>query len=144
MISYLSLGSNLSPRHHHIDEACRLLSERVGHITARSSDFYSAPWGYTSSHEYLNIALCVETTLTPQELLEVTQQIERELGRTVKNLYQDRTIDIDILLYYSNDGTPVRLSTPELTIPHPRMEERPFVQVPLAEIFDKKTGVTQG
>ncbi len=144
MISYLSLGSNLSPRHHHIDEACRLLSERVGHITARSSDFYSAPWGYTSSNEYLNIALCVETTLTPQELLEVTQQIERELGRTVKNLYQDRTIDIDILLYYSNEGTPVHLSTPELTIPHPHMEERPFVQVPLAEIFDKKTGVTQG
>jgi len=144
MISYLSLGSNISPRHHYIDEACRLLSERVGRITARSSDFYSAPWGYTSSHEYLNIALCVETTLTPQGLLTATQQIERELGRTVKNCYQDRTIDIDILLYYANDGTSVCLSTPDLTIPHPRMKERSFVQVPLDEIFNKEVEMSQG
>lgn len=134
MISYLSLGSNLSPRHEHVEKACRLLEERVGHILARSSDFYSAPWGYASLHEYLNIALKIETSLSPIDLLDCTQQIERELGRTLKNCYADRTIDIDILLYYADDDQSLTMQTDRLTIPHPLMQQRDFVMIPLHEI----------
>jgi len=136
MILYLSLGSNISPRHQYVDEACRLLQQRVGEALARSSDFFSAPWGYESNHEYLNIALRLATSLTPMEVLRVTQQIERELGRTVKNHYQDRTIDIDLLMGTDDAGEPLVVQTPELTLPHPLMHERDFVMVPLREIIE--------
>ena len=105
MFVFLSLGSNISPRHHYIDAACRLLEQRVGPILRRSSDFYSAPWGYTSDHQYLNIALLLSSSLSPEQLLVATQLIERELGRTVKNHYQDRTIDIDILRCFSSPAS---------------------------------------
>ena len=117
MIFFLSLGSNISPRHHYIDAACGLIEQRVGHIFRRSSDFYSAPWGYQSDHEYLNIAVKLSSSLSPEQLLAATQLIERELGRTVKNHYQDRTIDIDIISAFSvpssvsADSVPVSLST---------------------------------
>lgn len=134
MISYLSLGSNIGDRHRYVDEACRMIESRVGRIVRRSSDFYSQAWGYESEHEYLNICLCVETSLRPEQLLYATQQIERELGRTVKGVYQDRTIDIDILLYFDALGEQLICHTNELTLPHPRMQEREFVMVPLKEI----------
>lgn len=134
MITYLSLGSNIGDRHHHIDEACRSIETGVGHIVRRSGDYYSRAWGYESEHEYLNICLAVDTSLTPDQLLLVTQQIERELGRTVKGIYQDRTIDIDILLYFNEAGESVVCQTETLTLPHPRMQEREFVMVPLREI----------
>ena len=128
MIFFLSLGSNISPRHHYIDAACGLIEQRVGHIFRRSSDFYSAPWGYNSDHEYLNIAVKLSSALSPEQLLAATQLIERELGRSVKNHYQDRTIDIDIISAFtvpssvsadgvsvppsvSADSVPVSLST---------------------------------
>lgn len=154
---YLSLGSNISPRHHYINEACRLLSERCGTITARSSDYYSAPMGYDSSHEYLNICVCLLTSLSPMDLLQATQTIERELGRTHKSSfdpatqtfdYKDRTIDIDLIqafstsehpecLEHTNDSsdTEIIMQTPSLTLPHPRMNERPFVLQPLQQIM---------
>ena len=118
MIFFLSLGSNISPRHHYIDAACGLIEQRVGHIFRRSSDFYSAPWGYNSDHEYLNIAVKLSSSLLPEQLLAATQLIERELGRSVKNHYQDRTIDIDIISAFtvpssvSADSVPVSLSAP--------------------------------
>ncbi|MCQ2343267.1 MAG: 2-amino-4-hydroxy-6-hydroxymethyldihydropteridine diphosphokinase [Paludibacteraceae bacterium] len=103
---FLSLGSNIHPRHRYIDEACRLLDERCGTITRRSSDYFSLPVGYRSEHEYLNICVRLDSALSPFDLLAATQQIERELGRTHKSTfdtstqtfnYQDRTIDIDLL-----------------------------------------------
>ncbi len=146
---YLSLGSNISPRHHYINEACRLLSERCGTITARSSDYYSAPMGYASMYEYLNICVCLLTSLSPMDLLQATQTIERELGRTHKSSfdeasqtfdYKDRTIDIDLIQAFStsehtNDSsdTEIIMQTPSLTLPHPRMNERPFVLQPLQQ-----------
>lgn len=135
MISYLSLGSNIGDRHGYINEACRLIVEHVGHIVRRSGNFYSPAWGYESEHEYLNICLCVETSLRPEQLLYATQQIERELGRSVKGVYEDRTIDIDILLYYNASGEQVTCHTNELTLPHPKMQEREFVMIPLKEIL---------
>lgn len=140
---YLSLGSNISPRHHYINEACRLLSERCGTITARSSDYYSAPMGYDSSHEYLNICVCLITPLSPMDLLQATQTIERELGRTHKSSfdeatqtfdYKDRTIDIDLIQAFDDSNCEIILQTPSLTLPHPRMNERPFVLQPLQQI----------
>lgn len=135
MITYLSIGSNIGDRLQNVDAACRLIETQVGHILRRSNDFYSQAWGYQSEHEYLNICLAVDTTLTPEQLLDITQQIERKLGRTVKGVYQDRTIDIDIILYYNEFGESVTFHTETLTLPHPRMQEREFVMIPLKEIF---------
>jgi len=93
------------------------------------------PQGYPSDHEYLNICLKLETDLSPLEILKITQQIERDLGRTIKNHYADRTIDIDLLQAFDSEGREILISTPELTLPHPRMQSRPFVLVPLAQVL---------
>ena len=97
----------------------------------------TAPWGFSSDNTFLNAALCVDTALAPLEVLQTTQEIEREMGRTHKSVnavYSDRVIDIDLLLCFADDGTPVLLDTPELKLPHPLMQERRFVMEPLAEI----------
>jgi 2-amino-4-hydroxy-6-hydroxymethyldihydropteridine diphosphokinase len=135
---YLSLGSNIGDREGYIDAACRLLAERCGRITARSSNYYTEPWGYESDKTYLNICLCIESGLEPIELLDATQTIERELGRKIKNVYADRTIDIDILTGQTDEGEEIAFRTERLTIPHPLMRERDFVMKPLEEIQDNK------
>lgn len=111
--------------------AAALLAERVGDVLALSGFYETEPWGFQSDNTFLNAALRLETTLSPLELLKATQQIELEMGRTLKSngAYHDRIIDIDILLYDD-----LILQTPELTLPHPLMHERPFVMEPLAEI----------
>ena len=109
----------------------------------RSQPYYSAPWGYTSDHEYLNICVALQTCLLPDELLHLTQDIERSLGRTSKTqvtadgqlVYSDRTIDIDLLRGWDDEGREWVIASLELTLPHPRMNEREFVTIPLAEIF---------
>lgn len=136
MTVYLSLGSNIHPRHHYIDEACKQIEERCGKILRRSDDFYSMPLGYKSDNEYLNICLKLQTDLSPLQILQLTQQIERELGRTVKNHYQDRTIDIDLIQTFDEAGRETRVSLKDITLPHPKMQEREFVLVPLNEIKD--------
>lgn len=135
---YLSLGSNLGDRHSLLLLAIDLLARRVGRLVRASSIIETEPWGYDSPHSYLNAVVLLQTTLTPQQLLSTTQTIERELGRKQKTPansgdtlppYSDRPIDIDILLYGD-----LQLSTPDLTIPHPRMHQRDFVMRPLREI----------
>lgn len=82
---------------------------------------------------FVNAAVCVSTQLTPRALLEATQAIERDMGRTAKSVngqYHDRTIDIDILLYDN-----IKVDEPDLKIPHPLMNERDFVMKPLKEIL---------
>ncbi len=131
---YLGLGSNLSPRRQTIGRALSLLAERVGQVERVSSLQETVPQGFDSPHLFLNGACLVLTALSPLECLEATQEIERELGRTRKSTdgrYHDRTIDIDLLLYDQ-----LEMQTPELTLPHPRICERPFVYVPLREIMD--------
>ena len=133
MLVYLSLGANLGNREATINKALDLLATQVGPLIKRSSFFYSQPWGFDSPNEFCNLCASFQTSLSPLDLLHTTQSIERQLGRTEKsinNVYHDRVIDIDILLY--GDTT---ISTPELTIPHPKMDERDFVKVPLAEIM---------
>lgn len=130
-IAYLGLGTNIGNKRRNLITAAALLAERAGDVLALSGFYQTEPWGFRSENLFLNAAVTLETELTPADLLYVTQQIEREMGRAQKSAgsYQDRIIDLDILLY----GDRV-LETPELVIPHPLMHERKFVLEPLAEI----------
>lgn len=128
---YLGLGSNQGDRNKQLARAIELIGERVGKVIRQSSIIETEPWGFTSGNKFLNCAIFIETELLPRKVLEVTKQIERELGRRYKGMaYRDRPIDIDILLY--DDET---IDTPELQIPHPLMHERDFVMIPLKEIM---------
>ena len=129
---YLSLGSNLGDREALLQRAIKEIAKHIGPVVAQSDFVETEPWGFQSPHHFLNACIAVETKLTPQDLLHETQAIERLLGRTTKThdgVYTDRPIDIDILLYGH-----LRLETEELTLPHPRMLQRPFVIEPLRQI----------
>ncbi len=129
---YLGLGTNIGDKKENLMRAIESLSLALGSCTAQSSFIETAPWGFDSKNSFLNCAVAFETTLTPQQLLDTTEKIERELGRTAKTTnrdYHDRIIDIDILLY-GNEA----IESPRLTIPHPLMHQRTFVLEPLAEI----------
>ena len=156
---YLGLGSNLGDRRENIERAVGLIAERVGAVLRRSSLMETEPWGFDSQNKFLNAVILCETALTSRQLLKVTQQIERDLGRKRKSsifrsarrdacqsknfplgpqgrlpeqefsIYTDRCIDIDILLYDD-----LKVDEPDLKIPHPLMEQRDFVMIPLNEI----------
>ena len=141
---YLGLGSNLGDREANIRKAIALIGENIGLVIRQSSLIETEPWGFQSKNAFLNAVILCETTLTPREVLKATQKIERELGKTRahatrrknyslftrhSSLYKDRPIDIDILLY--DDLT---VDEPDLKIPHPLMEQRDFVMIPLNEI----------
>lgn len=133
MLAYLSLGANLGNREETIEKAIYLLTQYVGTLKQRSSLCYSHPMGFTSTNDFCNICVCIETTLEPLDLLDKCEYIERLLGRTSKShngYYTDRVIDIDIILY--DDLT---LCSSRLTLPHPRYRERDFVMVPLRQIL---------
>lgn len=129
---YLSLGTNLGDKPANLQAAVARLQAKIGNVVSLSSFYETQPWGFVSQHSFLNAAVCVETALSPVEVLQATQAIERELGRTHKSVdgvYADRLIDLDLLLY--DDYV---LQTDELTVPHPLMTERAFVMDPLCEI----------
>ena len=131
-ILYLSLGTNLGDRHKNLSCALELIGREVGTVVSASDPIETEPWGFESPNSFLNMAIKVDTTLQPTEVLHATQEIERKLGRTRKTTdgeYHDRLIDIDILLYDE-----LVMNTPELTIPHPLMYEREFVMKPLLQI----------
>ena len=130
-IAYLALGTNIGNKRRNMITAAALLAERVGDILALSGFYEMEPWGFESENFFLNAAVKLKTSFSPLEVLQITQQIEKELGRTEKSngVYHDRIIDIDILLYEDEV-----LQIPELTLPHPLMHERKFVMDPLAEI----------
>ena len=130
---YLGLGSNLGDKVWNLNEAIRLIAERVGQVARQSSFIETEPWGFRSDNTFLNAVILCETDKTPREVLLLTQQIERDMGRRQKSVsvgYIDRTIDIDILLYDD-----LAVDEPDLKIPHPLMHERDFVMVPLNEIL---------
>ena len=181
---YLGLGSNLGDKQANIRLAIKKIGELVGVVERQSALYDSEPWGFDSENMFVNAVVRVATELTPLQLLRVTQQIERDMGRKKKmtpirsvgvkecrsvdncsedarssevqecksvdnstshlsvitsqlstrskRVYHDRPIDIDILLY--DDLT---IDLPELKIPHPLMQERDFVMVPLREIIDE-------
>lgn len=134
--AYLSLGSNLGDRAGNLDRAVALLQDNVGAPIRCSSYIVTEPWGFSSNNSFLNAVAIFETKLTAEQLLQTTQSIERQLGRTVKSHaghYADRLIDIDIL--FLGD---LIISTPELTVPHPLIAQRDFVLRPLAEVAPRK------
>lgn len=131
---YLGLGSNLGDKEGNIRLAVQKIEEQIGEVVRQSDFFVSEPWGFSSENAFVNAAVCSQTALTPHEVLQATQAIERSLGRTHKSVnreYHDRTIDIDILLYDD-----LQIETPDLSIPHPLMQERDFVMTPLREIIE--------
>ena len=128
---YLGLGSNQGDREEYIRKAISLIGERVGEVLRQSSLIETEPWGFQSENKFLNGVILVATALTPREVLQATQKIERTLGRRKKTSlhYQDRPIDIDILLYDD-----LHIDEPDLKIPHPLMHQRDFVMIPLQEL----------
>lgn len=130
---FLGLGSNLGNRQENLTHAYQEIERQVGRIVRQSAFFSSRPWGFRSDNDFLNSAICCETTLSPRQVLLVTQAIERHLGRTRKStdgIYSDRVIDIDILLYDH-----LTVCEPDLRIPHPLILQRDFVLKPLMEIL---------
>ena len=138
-VAYLGLGSNLGNRKDNLDQACQMIGKLIGDIVRQSAYCETTPWAFESENLFINAVVCVQTELSPQQLLKATQRIERRLGkrrrhateRTAGTVYHDRPIDIDILLYDD-----ISIDTPDLVIPHPRMALRPFVMEPLREIMD--------
>jgi 2-amino-4-hydroxy-6-hydroxymethyldihydropteridine diphosphokinase len=126
---YLSLGSNLGDRAAQIEKALSRLGEKCVRIVKRSSFYETEPVEFLDQGWFLNIVVEAEAELTPSELLNVILDVEKELGRERIIKSGPRTIDIDILLFDANT-----IHTEELEIPHPRMTERKFVLVPIAEI----------
>ncbi|HHY46152.1 MAG TPA: 2-amino-4-hydroxy-6-hydroxymethyldihydropteridine diphosphokinase [Firmicutes bacterium] len=131
MLAYIGAGSNLGDRAGCLARAAGLLSEHQRVKVLRASRIYETePWGYHDQPRFLNMILEVATDLVPLELLDVLQGIENALGRKRFVRWGPRTVDLDLLLY---DG--LAIDEDRLTIPHPRMWDRGFVLVPLAELI---------
>ncbi len=137
---FLGLGSNLGRREDNLARAIRLLASPTGldcsapagdalRIVRVSSVYQTAPWGYADQPDFLNCVVEAQTGLSPGELLRRAQAVEQSMGRQPSVRYGPRSIDVDILLY----GSRVVDQT-GLQIPHPRLHQRAFVLVPLAEL----------
>lgn len=127
----LLLGSNLDNRIELLQQAVEMIGTEIGAISNVSSIYETEPWGYESENPFLNQAVLINTTLTPEIVLEKCLAVEGKLGR-VRNenkSYSDRSIDIDILLFGS-----LVVENESLQIPHPRMHQRRFCMEPLKEI----------
>jgi 2-amino-4-hydroxy-6-hydroxymethyldihydropteridine diphosphokinase len=138
---YLILGGNKGNRTKIISEAIDLVTSHIGRKKAISGLYESESWGF-KSEPFVNQIVKIETLLSPDDVLKCSQQIENQLGRTRKpGGYVARTIDIDILYYDS-----LVIHTADLIIPHPKIADRRFVLIPLAEIDpelkDPVTGLT--
>lgn len=127
---YLGLGSNMGDRHKELDFALTSLKNHPAITLIRAAAILETePVGYLEQDKFLNTVAEIETGLEPHALLAVLQQIEQDAGRVRTIRWGPRTLDIDILLYDN-----LVLDDPQLTIPHPRMREREFVLLPLAEL----------
>ena len=131
--TYLCLGGNLDDRVAALTEALRLLDSAAGmRRIACSSVYETEPWAVADQPNFLNVVAAYETTLSPEDLLTACKTVEAEVGRVASYRWGPRLIDVDILLY---GDQVVDLAEPDLQIPHPRMTQRAFVLVPLAEVI---------
>ncbi|OIQ59236.1 2-amino-4-hydroxy-6-hydroxymethyldihydropteridine pyrophosphokinase [Moorella thermoacetica] len=129
-LAYLGLGSNLGNREENLKQAVALLDAIAGLEVERISSWYeTAPVGKADQGWFLNCVARIKTTMPARELLRAVMAVEQRLGRVRRERWGPRTIDIDILLYDD-----IKVTEPDLEIPHPRMLERAFVVIPLAEI----------
>lgn len=130
---FLGLGSNLGDRELYLERAIRLISQTIGLVSEQSGIYETEPWGFHSENSFYNMVIKVHTRYKPLELLKKIRSIEDQLGRVRDpSSYISRTIDIDIL-FFSNRI----IDKPGLTIPHPLIQDRRFVLVPLCEIAPK-------
>ena len=130
---YLSLGTNLGNRKRNIREAIDKIGEQIGVVKRQSALYETKPWGYSSPNDFINACVLVLTPMAPRQVLEATQRIEREMGRTLKSVdgeYHDRISDIDILVIDD-----LKIDERDFKVPHPWMEGRDFVMKPLKEIL---------
>jgi 2-amino-4-hydroxy-6-hydroxymethyldihydropteridine diphosphokinase len=140
VLVYLSLGSNLGDRLVYLREALVELERNDAiRLTQISSVYETDPVGLTDQPAFLNIVVGIWTTLPPLDLLHACQAVENHLQRERTIRWGPRTLDIDLLTY--DDAI---MSTPELTLPHPRMDERDFVRIPLQELQTGEIGCTEG
>ena len=123
--SFIGLGSNLGDRRETLTRAVRDIPDKH----AVSGLYETAPIGGPSQGAFLNLVVEIQTSVSPYDLLTVCQQLETSAGRVRKERWGPRTLDVDVLLYGD-----LELNDPELTIPHPRMNERAFVLFPLADL----------
>jgi 2-amino-4-hydroxy-6-hydroxymethyldihydropteridine diphosphokinase len=129
--AYIALGSNLGDREGYLHTALKAIHGYKGlRLTGLSGIYQTAPVGYTDQDPFLNMVCRINLSLGPFELLEALQEIEHDLARKRTIRWGPRTIDLDLLLYDREI-----ISTPSLTVPHPRMFERAFVLVPLRDIY---------
>jgi len=132
----IALGGNVgdirSTFRHAIPEICRRAQAT---LTARSSDYITPPWGEEQQPPFVNACIAIQTAIAPPALLAILHDVERKFGRNraQETRWGPRTLDLDLIAY--DDLT---LGTPELTLPHPRLFERGFVLVPLAEIVPER------
>lgn len=132
--AYLSMGSNIGNKLYYLMEGLLMIDALEGVRLTQVSSFYETePWGYTEQDSFYNIAVEVRTTLLPFELLRKLQEVETKLHRRRELRWGPRTIDIDII-FYDN----LTLHIEELTLPHPRYQERKFVLAPLYEVYNNK------
>jgi len=164
---YLSLGSNLGDREQQLKQAIRFIDERIGEVVRQSSFIETEPWGFQSDHRFLNAAICCLTDKTPREVLQLTQQIERDLGKTKAHATHrpsSITHHPSSIFHLPSSITPHpsalspqpsyfnrpididillyddwKVSEPDLKIPHPLMHQRDFVMIPLKEIMTEQT-----
>ena len=130
---YLGLGTNLGNKTENLCTAVDKINEKIGEVTSLSSFFETAPWGFECDENFLNQVVVFQTRLSAFDFLQRCLETEKRLGRirlAGGPRYSSRPIDIDLLFYDS-----VILNTPDLILPHPRMQERNFVLTPLAEIL---------
>lgn len=128
-VVYLLLGGNMGRRELLLSKAVSLIDQKIGPVIKTSALYETAAWGNQDQSAFLNQALMVITPLSAPEILTKIQEIERELGRERIEKWGSRTIDIDIIFFNQE-----RIQLPGLSIPHPHMQNRNFVLVPLAEI----------
>lgn len=127
---YIGFGSNLGDREGQLTDALNLLAGTEGITLQAVSSFYETePVGFTDQDQFLNAVAVLETTLAAEEVLKVCLAVEQQLHRVRTIRWGPRTVDIDMLLY----GDSI-IETPSLTLPHPRMGDRRFVLIPLAEV----------
>ena len=128
--AFLGIGTNLGDRDANIKKAVEIIRKSVGELVSCSDIYETEPWGFQSENKFLNLVVCIATTLGPMDLLHRVVSIESQVGRTrTGSQYTSRTMDIDILLY----GEKI-INRSALIVPHPLIPDRRFVLVPLCDI----------
>lgn len=128
-LAYLLIGSNLGDKSSYLKNASSYIQQQCGQIVKQSSFYETEPWGFIEQPSFLNQALCIETELSPAQLMNTLLQIESEMGRTRTLKMGPRIIDLDILQIDQET-----IDTPLLQLPHPAMHLRRFALIPMEEI----------